>query len=181
MDTVLLALRVLLSLGVVLGLLWMMQRRVSRGSRAKNVATPITVIGRQRLGAKASVVVVQLQGKTFMLGVTEQSVNVLHAETGMATPVPLSTESAADEFARSMRSASSNSASSPASVSPAASSPTSSDRSADPADHAADDTAEDHAAPLLRPRRGRVPGSLGGSILSPTTWKQTADVLRQRR
>ncbi|WP_167040952.1 flagellar biosynthetic protein FliO [Salinibacterium sp. ZJ454] len=172
MDTLLLALRVLLSLGVVFGLLWVMQRRMTRGGRGgrgKDVATPIRVIGRQRLGAKASVVVVELQGKKFMLGVTEQSVNVLHAEIGTATPVPLSSEpTPAEEFARSMRQVS---------ASPSA------DTSADATTDAAtpESATSDTPSPLLRPRRDRPSNALGGSILSPHTWKQTADVLRQRR
>ncbi|WP_166878270.1 flagellar biosynthetic protein FliO [Salinibacterium sp. ZJ450] len=169
MDTLLLALRVLLSLGVVFGLLWVMQRRMTRGSRGKDVATPIRVIGRQRLGAKASVVVVELQGKKFMLGVTEQSVNVLHAETGTATPVPLSSEpTPAEEFARSMRQ-----------VSASPSTDASADTTADAAIPAS--ATSDSPPALLRPRRDRPSNALGGSILSPHTWKQTADVLRQRR
>ncbi|MET1042661.1 MAG: flagellar biosynthetic protein FliO [Microbacteriaceae bacterium] len=174
MDTLLLALRVLLSLGVVFGLLWVMQRRMTRGGRGKDVATPIRVIGRQRLGAKASVVVVELQGKKFMLGVTEQSVNVLHAETGSATPVPLSSEpTPAEQFARSMRQVS---------VSPSAdaSAETTTDV-ATPTSATSESATSDTPSPLLRPRRDRPSNALGGSILSPHTWKQTADVLRQRR
>src|SRR5512133_2801827 len=87
MDTVVVALRVILSLAVVLGLLWVLQRRLSRGSgsRAANV---VTVVGRQGLGQKASVVVVDVDGRRFVLGVTEQSISVLHdGETDPAAAV----------------------------------------------------------------------------------------------
>ena len=79
MDTVFVALRVLLSLAVVVGLLWVVQRRLTRGRRAPRRSNAMTLVGRQGVGSKASVVLVDVDGKRFMLGVTEHSVNVLHA------------------------------------------------------------------------------------------------------
>ena len=162
MDTVVVALRVVLSLAVVLGLLWVLQRRLNRGagSRAANV---VTVVGRQGLGQKASVVVVDVDGRRFVLGVTEQSINVLHdaptdaatahaalAETDALTGTGVLTAEPADRsaavFARSLH-------------------------------------AVETADPLLRPRRdrGHSTGKLGGSILSPSTWQQTAALIRHGR
>jgi flagellar protein FliO/FliZ len=79
-DTFLLALRVVVSLGVVIGAIWFVQRRVTRGgggSRAKRASKPMSVIARQNLGPKASVAVVEFGGKRFLLGVTEHGIAVL--------------------------------------------------------------------------------------------------------
>ena len=161
MDTLLLTARVVLSLAAVLGLLWYVQRRVTKSPRATRSAGLVSVVGRQGIGQKASVVVVDVDGTRFVLGVTEQSVTVLHnaaAATETTTvagpvrvrPVPSTPEHG---FARAL----------------------------------ADAGASDHVEPPLafRPRRDRHPagraGKLGGSILSPATWQQTAAVLRQGR
>lgn len=170
MDTVVVALRVILSLAVVLGLLWVLQRRLSRGSgsRAANV---VTVVGRQGLGQKASVVVVDVDGRRFVLGVTEQSISVLHdGDTDQATVVAsgagisavrseAGNDRSAVAFARSLHAASGG----PTLV------PSETDTPAEP--------------PLtFRPRRDRSTGGrLGGSILSPSTWQQTAALLRHGR
>ena len=78
MDTLLVALRVALSLAAVVGLLWVLQRRMQKGTRRGPTASLVSVVGRQGLGQKASVVVVDVEGRRFVLGVTEQSVTVLH-------------------------------------------------------------------------------------------------------
>ncbi len=85
MDTLLLALRVILSLAAVLGVIWYVQRRVSKGNRSRQGKT-ITVVGRQGVGAKASVAVIDVDGKRFLLGVTEHSVNILHTSDTPEAP-----------------------------------------------------------------------------------------------
>jgi len=99
MDTLIVALRVVLSLSVVLALLWYMQRRFTKGVRTRGGANLVTVVGRQGLGQKASVVVVDIDGQRLVLGVTEQSVTVLH---GSDTPVPAEGHAA---FARTLTTA----------------------------------------------------------------------------
>ena len=94
MDTLLLALRVVLSLGAVVGVLWLVQRRVSRVTRSGGPADPLKVVARRGLGQKASVVVVDTGGQRFLLGVTEHAVNVLHTSEVPAEEV------GADAFAR---------------------------------------------------------------------------------
>jgi len=90
MDTVFVALRVALSLGVVLALLWVLQKRLVTGARRSGKASaPVTVVARQGLGAKASVVVVDVEGERLVLGVTESSVTVLAASEAPAAPAPL--------------------------------------------------------------------------------------------
>lgn len=102
MDTLIVALRVVLSLSVVLALLWYLQRRFTKGVRARGGANLVTVVGRQGLGQKASVVVVDVDGQRLVLGVTEQSVTVLH---GGDVPVPASGHEA---FARSLNTVTEN-------------------------------------------------------------------------
>ena len=94
MDTVVVGLRVVLSLGVVLALLWVPQKRLVKGGRAGTRATSqVSVVARQGVGAKASVVVVDVEGERLVLGVTESSVTVLAAadrpvDAGALTLVP---------------------------------------------------------------------------------------------
>ncbi|THG29686.1 flagellar biosynthetic protein FliO [Naasia lichenicola] len=79
MDTVFLALRVIISLGAVLGAIWFLHRWLTKGNKspAKRAGKAITVVARQSLGAKASVAVIETQNARFLLGVTEQSVTIL--------------------------------------------------------------------------------------------------------
>ncbi|MDJ0378125.1 flagellar biosynthetic protein FliO [Cryobacterium sp. PH31-L1] len=151
MDTLIVAVRVVLSLGVVLALLWYLQRRLSRGARALGNANPVTVVGRQPIGQKASVVVVEVDGTRLVLGVTEQAVTVLHEKSLAADSsstldeavAALGRPAASASFARSLAAA----------------------------------EADDAAPAPTQPR----PAPLAGSILSPSTWRQTAALLRQGR
>jgi flagellar protein FliO/FliZ len=147
MDTVVVALRVALSLGVVFGLLWFIHRRLTRGGKLRAAATPITVLGKQGIGAKASVVVVDADGMRFVLGVTESNVTVLH-----------SAEAPAAAFAEVMATAAAEPAEAPA---------------------LAASKAAKTADGLVTP--GTVPGALGGSILSPATWRQAASAIGRLR
>lgn len=85
MDTLFLGLRVVISLAAVLGVIWFLQRRlVKRGGRGRAVQKPITVVSRQGLGNKASVAVLDIDGRRFVVGVTEHAINVLHASEAPA-------------------------------------------------------------------------------------------------
>lgn len=103
MDTALVALRVLLSLGAVLALLWYAQRRLTRSTakRRGKAADLVTVVGRQSVGIKASVVVVDIDGARFVLGVTEHTVSVLHSAGLPSEAQPAQTESP-DAFAATL-------------------------------------------------------------------------------
>jgi flagellar protein FliO/FliZ len=193
-DTLLVALRVALSLAVVLGLLWYVQRRVTGSSKAKRNASLVSVVGRQGIGQKASVVVVDVEGTRFILGVTEQSVNVLHSTASTAsTASAASTASTAAvasgaELPTSLVSALPSSGDAFARILTSATTET---------DATATETQDAPLEPPLtfRPRRDRAQqsrsqqtrsaqsrsGKLGGSILSPATWQQTAAALRQGR
>ncbi len=164
MDTLLLAARVAVSLAAVLALLWYLQRRVSRSQGVQRSAGLVSVVGRQGIGQKASVVVVDVDGTRFVLGVTEQSVTVLNnaaPQSPVAAPVAArptavpAAQASGDEFARAL------------------------------SDAGAGETPPEPLA--FRPRRDRHAhpagrgSKLNGSILSPATWQQTAAALRQGR
>ena len=173
MDTFLVAVRVVVSLAVVLGLLWYLQRRIGRTGRAQKITNPISIVGKRAVGQKAAVVVVDLDGQRFLLGVTDRAVTVLHTAE---RPLPREAE-----FTRSMTEAM---------ASPAASSPA----------QAAAPTLVPSIVGLTRvgpalvgpapvgpaPVGGALAASalaasspLGGSILSPAIWRQTAAVIRR--
>ena len=78
MDTVFLALRVVVALGAVFGALLLAHRWVTKGRPG---AAPrnrqISVVARQGLGSKAGIAVVDAGGRRYLLGVTEHAVTVL--------------------------------------------------------------------------------------------------------
>lgn len=106
METLFLALRVLVALGAILGLIWFVQRKMTGTGRksaggAKSVAgrfggskKAITVLGTHRLGAKASITVVEVDGVRMVLGVTEHGISVLEN-----TPAPQAVAPAAAPIA----------------------------------------------------------------------------------
>lgn len=78
MDTVFLALRVIVSLGAVLGALWFGHRWITKGRPGLRLqAKAISVAARHGLGAKAGVAIVEADGRRYLLGVTEHAVTVL--------------------------------------------------------------------------------------------------------
>ena len=75
-ETLLLALRVGVSLLLVLALLWFLSRRLGAG-RAASRRLPITVLGRQNLGRRSGVAVVDVAGRTLVLGVSDTEVRLI--------------------------------------------------------------------------------------------------------
>ncbi len=180
MDTLFVALRVLLSLGAVLALLWWLQRRFVRGGlgakKSSRTAPTLAVVGRQSVGSKASVVVVEHDGHRFLLGVTEHGVNVLHtAELGpdpdsdglsssqsgaqsltQAAAVP---GGGADRFAQVLAEAGQLPEEAPCEIEPSLVSGTE----------------------LKATIGASSPSKFAGSILAPETWKQAAAFVRNSR
>src|SRR6476661_6324921 len=78
MDSLILGLRVAVALGAVLGLIWVLQRRLGKGPGRRRADATLSVVSRQSVGQRASVVVVDAGGQRFLLGVTDHAVNVLH-------------------------------------------------------------------------------------------------------
>jgi flagellar protein FliO/FliZ len=86
-DSLLLALRVIVALGVVIAAIWFVRRRTSSGGRTRQARKPISVVARQNLAPKVSVAVVDFGGKRFLLGVSEHGVTVLHDDVIEPDPV----------------------------------------------------------------------------------------------
>ena len=158
METTLVALRVALSLAAVLGLLWVLQRKLTKGSLGGRTPNLVTVVGRQGVGQKASVVVVDIEGRRFVLGVTEQSVSLLH---GGSTTITTEGGTGATEFARLLAAA------------------TDAEPGSAPALTGAGPAAPTHTATTATP--APTAARFAGSILSAGTWQQAAAALRQRR
>ena len=162
MDTLFVALRVLLSLAAVVGLLWFLQRRITKGTQSTRATKLVNVVTRQGLAQKASVVVIDVGGKRFLLGLTEHSVTVLDA-----TELPVLDTAAA--FGSALTDAAlTDAALADAVVTPGTRKPV--------------------ATPIpfpqqFDPRTGlpRRAGALDGSILSLSTWKRAAVALRSSR
>jgi flagellar protein FliO/FliZ len=135
----------------VLGLLWYLQRRVARRGSRRREADAITVLGRQGLGSKAQLVIVQTEDARYVLGVTEHRVEVIDrlparplGDRGDAPAVADAVAKA--DFATILSTTS---------------------------------TSQGHEVPQLRVRHRTDP--LRGSILSPDTWRQTAEAIRRTR
>jgi flagellar protein FliO/FliZ len=201
MDALILGLRVVVALGAVLGLMWFLQRRLGKSTGRRRADRALTIVSRQSLGQKASVVVVDAAGQRFLLGVTEHAVNVLH--TGDIPPEPeevsvSATNRGLGDFARILADASPLAGKR---VSSQTRGITDGDDLADGVD--ADDFPDSpdgvRDLPLSRrsslhrssPARGHAGrGSTGsasghpplaGSILAGSTWKQAAAALRSGR
>ena len=71
-----LSLRILFSLLVVLGLLWGLAR-IARRPLSGRAGSPLTVVARAQLTRAAAVAVVQVGDRALVLGITDQSVNLL--------------------------------------------------------------------------------------------------------
>ncbi|MET3923584.1 flagellar biosynthetic protein FliO [Arthrobacter sp. UYEF20] len=197
MDSLILGLRVLVALGAVLGLMWFLQRRLGQGTGRRRADRALTVVSRQSVGQKASVVVIDAAGQRFLLGVTEHAVNVLH--TG---DIPVETEEAAapetrrgtGEFARILAGFGPLSGGQYGRLDriqdgthddggPA-------DGAGDGAGDGADNVPLSRRSTLHRDSHGRGPAiraataehpPLHGSILAGSTWKQAAAALRSGR
>ncbi|WP_426184707.1 FliO/MopB family protein [Microbacterium sp. TWP3-1-2b2] len=174
MDDLLVVLRVALSLAAVLGLLWYLQRRFSRQSSRKRDAEAITVLGRQGLGAKAQLVMVQTADARYVLGVTEHGVSVVDR-------LPLS-DAGADAAGAVL--AQDTAAQHPPVVSaqdePVVSNAEEFDRILLGESTVPSSRPQTHASSArLRVRHRSDP--LKGSIISPETWRQTAEAIRRSR
>lgn len=192
MDTVFVALRVLVVLGVIVGLLWYVQRRVTKGKRGGvRRGNAVTVVGRQGVGSKASVVVVDVDGTRFVLGVTERNVNVLASGDRPAdvdaeiTPISRVRQTFAKPIDRQSPIPSGD-------VATAESITTAKDAAQDALPSATAARQTGAAKPVKNTRQdadyltaqGRASvfdEALKGSILSPATWRQASSAVRPKK
>lgn len=148
----------------MLGLLWYLQRRVGKKMQQRREGVEITVVARRALSGKAQLVIVETDDARYVLGVTEHGVNLIEraAADHVTRPVVHLGESAAlaepgtggDSFDQLL-------ATERASAQP---------------------SLRRHRRPgAADPHRPSSPDPLSGSILSPQTWRQTAEFLRRAR
>jgi flagellar protein FliO/FliZ len=92
MDTVAVVGRLLLSLAFVLGLMWLIAKKVKRGpgGRGRN-GRLIDVLSRQQLSRTASVAVVRVMDQALIIGVTDGQVSVLGEADLVAAQASLET------------------------------------------------------------------------------------------
>lgn len=73
--------RLVVSLGVVLGLMWLAAKLLARQSGGRGPRAvrpvPIQVVARQSLGKNSAVAVVQTAGKALIVGITDTQVTLL--------------------------------------------------------------------------------------------------------
>lgn len=165
MDDVATIGRVCVSLAAVLGVMWVLARRMRRPSKGRS-ARNIEVLDRAQLSRTASVAVVRIGGQALVLGVADAHVSVL-GETDLATALATRTT---PSLTREPKAASAQSAV-PAQVEAALAA-----RTARTAAHRIQPQA-DPAAPAAS-AVGAAAGPLAGSALSPQTWKQAVESLR---
>ena len=205
MDTVFLALRVIVSLGAVFGALFVAHRWITKGRPGKPRGKSIGIVARQGLGTKAGVAIVDAGGRRYLLGITEHAVTVLDhlgpADTDdgrvavvSTAPVPL-VAPAPTAFDRELqRAAGTGTGGVPVVVGPAAG-PSGPPTQTISLPHAARQpmqqpapyptrraalAADDARAAAERARAAKA-SPLAGSVLSPETWRQTAAALRRPR
>lgn len=164
MDVVDLSLRVALSLACVLGLLWLSARGLRRTAVGRAGAAGVRVVGRQSLGQRSSVAVLQVGDRALLLGVTERSVSVLGEasleDVGLLPSAPAERREPVTLVGASVPAAAVTLpvVDTGAPLGPALGPPA-------------------RAAGRRAPREG---GPLAGSALSPQTWSRALEVARDR-
>jgi flagellar protein FliO/FliZ len=158
-----LLLRVVVSLGLVLAVLWFAAKGLRSSQRRSRSGVDVDVLTRQPLAQKSSLAVVRLGDRALVLGVTESRVELMH-ETALADVlVPRAPED--DEKAPDGVQLSSATTGTVVSLTGIASAR----RSVRKAGSASSNGV---AAPLA--------GPLAGSALSPQTWSRAVQVLREK-
>lgn len=148
----------------MLGLLWYLQRRVGKRVQQRRDGVDITVVARRALGGKAQLVIVETDDARYVLGVTEQGVNLI--ERAAAEHVTRPVVHLGESSAREATDAGGGSFDQLLATERASAQP----------------SLRRHRRPATtEPRRPGSPDPLSGSILSPQTWRQTAEFLRRTR
>ncbi len=185
MDTAVVALRVLVALLVVVGLIWLAARRLGAGRAASDGPT-VQVIGRQALGRHAGVAVVAVGNRRLLLGYGEQQVSML-TELGPAGPAEAAPRPARGSVGRALSSVAALPLRGPAvplgsavadldlaeAVGGVLPEPSADSAPAGPVGPAGAAGSVGSAGPAR-------PGPLDGSVLSPATWRRALTALQDR-
>lgn len=151
--------RLLVSMAVVLGIMWVLARRMRRGGGARGVRV-IEVLDRTNLSRSASVAVVRVGERALVLGVADAQVSVL-GETDLAAAQQARADSGAGKRTRG---AAHRTMRVPVAVAGAPGAPVAPVR---------------RDTPAAAPHEGQgSSGALAGSALSAQTWRQTIESLR---
>ncbi|RAX47891.1 hypothetical protein DQ353_18075 [Arthrobacter sp. AQ5-05] len=168
MESFFLLLRVLVSLAAVFGLLFYLRKRLLPRFGTPR-ASQLNVVERQGLGPKSSVVLLDVQGRRYLLGVAEASISVLdsfEAPEPAASQIPDPVAETPRSFAAVLESLLA-----PAAVQPAL--PPAADHQDIPNHGPEREPAAGSPGPSASP--------LAGSILSPETWRRAVAALRTGR
>lgn len=183
METVFIALRVLVVLAVIVLVLWYVQRRVTKGRGSARRTNAVNVVGRQGIGPKASVVVVDVDGNRFVLGVTERQVSVLHtgerphdADVRPLRPVRKT-------FAKELPGAAETApeANSTGSAIDTAGTTGTTGTNSSTSSTSSTDSRQDADFLTAQGRASLFDEALKGSILSPATWRQASSAVRPKK
>jgi flagellar protein FliO/FliZ len=158
-----LTIRIVFSLFVVIALMVGMAKLARKPLGIRRGGGLIEVLGRQQLSRGASVAVVRIADKAMVLGVTDGQVSLI-SEADLTTIEEYQPEPQVKREPLSLESLDA-AAGNPTADSPATGRPTT-------------------GSPVAGRPGGAIAGSpggaLGGSVLSPDTWKQTLQFLRER-
>lgn len=157
METLILVARVGLSLAAVLGLLWWLGRRMQSSGALRRRREGLVVLGRQQLGGKAGVALIEADGRRLVVGYGEHGVSLLH-DGGVEADEPVAPAVAVTPFVAPVVERD------PEFVAASAPRPAAAVRESAPV-HIRSTSAR--TADALRPRT-----PLEGSILAPDTWRK---------
>ncbi|WP_250448480.1 flagellar biosynthetic protein FliO [Actinotalea sp. C106] len=182
MDTssLVLGLRVLLSLAVVLGLLWFLARRLSGTKAVRRRATDLAVIGKQSLGGKTGLALVEVGGRRLLLGVSEQGVNLLtEVDMPVEPPAPVALLLNEDDEAVDAGAGAERTPLDPAAIERLVAEVPSDVSSLTP--HATDGVELSPSTPAARmPAVPKQRSPLEGSILDATIWRRAMVAVQER-
>jgi flagellar protein FliO/FliZ len=169
-------LRIVFSLLIVLALMWAVAK-VLRKPMTGRAAGTMSVLARQQLSRNAAIAVVKVTDRAFVLGVTDQQVTLLAEADLAALEAPPAAAARREPLRLDHLGAgpvAASGAAQPARLSLAARLPLPAQLSMP-----AQPPAAVPAAPALAPAGGGA-GRFTGSALSPQTWAQTVNFLRER-
>lgn len=165
MDTAAMLARVAFSLAVVIGLMWVLAKFMRGKSAAQRSTGSLSVVTRMSVGRRSSIAVLAVGDRHLVVGVTDEHINLL-----ADLPAPQDVI----EVVADARRTTIDLATTPIALAGSANELLAIDAgsSLSTAGTTAGVTSVDITA--------KTSGPLTGSILSPTTWKQTVDVIRER-
>lgn len=159
MDTVLLILRVALSLAAVLALLWWVSRKVQTGMAGRRQDAPLSVISRQHLGRRTGVALIEVSGRRLVVGYSDQEVRLVHDAGDAPVEEPTASVTRIDPAFREEATVPASDAATTVAAFPT-------------------DPVRTMPARMADSSRFRSP--LEGSILAPDTWRKAVVAVQER-